>query len=146
MIVSFQKKGGGQRLVLDLSTINQFIEIEHFKMENLATLKSLLNMRDYMINLDLTDTYLTVPMHPDFQKYISLFSVRGQIHRNVIQPECSPQAPHKNHEAGCCVTKESGCPFNNISGQHFDHSVNRNIKSPQKAAVDLLESLGFLIN
>ena len=87
-----------------------------------------------MINLDLTITYLTVPMHPDFQKYISSFSVRGQIHRNVIQPESSPQALHKNHEAGCSLTKESGGPFNNISGRHFDHSfVNRNIKSPQKA-------------
>ena len=39
----FQKKGGGQRQVLDLSALNQFIETEHFKMENLDTLKSLLN-------------------------------------------------------------------------------------------------------
>ena len=64
------KKGGGQRPVLDFSALNQFIETEHFKMENLVTLKSLLNKGDYMINLDLTDAYLTVPMHPDSRKFL----------------------------------------------------------------------------
>jgi hypothetical protein len=64
------KKGGGQRPVLDLSSLNQFIDTEHFKMENLATLKSLLNKGDYMINLDLTDAYLTVPIHPVSQKFL----------------------------------------------------------------------------
>ena len=39
-------------------------------MENLVTLKSLLNKGDYMINLDLTDAYLTVPMHPDSRKFL----------------------------------------------------------------------------
>ena len=39
-------------------------------MENLATLKSLLNKEDYMINLDLTDAYLTVPIHPDSQRFL----------------------------------------------------------------------------
>ena len=56
--------------MLDLSALNQFIDTEHFKMENLATLKSLLNKGHYVINLDLTDAYLTVPMHPDSQKFL----------------------------------------------------------------------------
>ena len=56
--------------MLDLSALNQFTETEHFKMENLATLKSLLNKGDYVINLDLTDAYLTVPMHPDSRKFL----------------------------------------------------------------------------
>ncbi|CAB3986747.1 Hypothetical predicted protein [Paramuricea clavata] len=34
------KKGGGQRPVLDLSPLNKFIQTEHFKMENLMTIKS----------------------------------------------------------------------------------------------------------
>ena len=68
---------------------------------------------------------------------ISSFSVRGQnlpVYSNAIRPESGPQALHKNHEAGCSLTTESGGPFKNISGRHFDHSfVNRNIKSPQNA-------------
>ena len=59
-----------QRPVLDLSALNQFIETEHFKMENLTPLKSLLNKGDNMIRLDLTDAYLTVPRHPYSQKFL----------------------------------------------------------------------------
>jgi hypothetical protein len=55
------QKGGGQRPVLDLSSLNQFIDTEHFNMENLATLKSLLNKGGYMINF---------PIHPVSQKFL----------------------------------------------------------------------------
>ena len=61
-------------------------------------------------------------------------STRGSQAQGTRLPESGPQALHKNHEAGCRLTTESGGPFNNISGRHFDHSfVNRNIKSPQNA-------------
>ena len=53
-----EKKNGGYRPVLDLSPLNTFIETSHFKMENLATVKSLINPGDYMININLTDAYL----------------------------------------------------------------------------------------
>ena len=50
-------------------------------MENLATLKSLPNKDDYMINLDLTDAYPTVPINPD-----SVFSVREQTFQFTAMP------------------------------------------------------------
>ena len=39
-------------------------------MENLTTLKSLINPGDYMINIDLTDAYLSVPIHQESQKLL----------------------------------------------------------------------------
>ena len=39
-------------------------------MENLATLKSLINPGDYMINFDLTNAYLSVPIHQESQKFL----------------------------------------------------------------------------
>ena len=65
-----EKKNGGYRPVLDLSPLNTFIETTHFKMENLATLKSLINPGDYMINIDLTDAYLSVPIHQESRKFL----------------------------------------------------------------------------
>ena len=64
-----EKKNGGYRPVLDLSPLNTFIETTHFKMENLSTLKSLINPGDYMINIDLTDAYLSVPIHQESKKF-----------------------------------------------------------------------------
>ena len=79
------KKGGDQRPVLDLSPLNKFIPTEHFKMENLMTIKALINKRDYMINIDLTDAYLTVPMHLDSQKFLR-FLWQGQSYQFVTMP------------------------------------------------------------
>ena len=67
-----EKKNGGYRPVLDLSPLNTFIETTHFKMEILATLKSLINPGDYMINVDLTDASLSVPIHQESQKFLRL--------------------------------------------------------------------------
>jgi hypothetical protein len=79
------KKGGGQRPVIGLRPLNKFIQKEHFKMENLMTIKSLINQEDYMINIDLTDAYLTVPIHKTTQKFIS-FLWQGTSYQFVIMP------------------------------------------------------------
>ncbi len=132
------KKGGGQRPVLDLSALKTSLS-KHFKMENLATLKSLLNKGDYMINLDLTDAYLTVPMHPVPE--ISSFSVGVQnfsIYRNAIWAKFGPEALHENHEASCGLAAEPKGSVNYLSGRYFDYSVvSRNIEQPQKAGCRL---------
>ena len=78
------KKGGDQPPVLDLSPLNKFIPTEHFKMKNIMTIKALI--RDYMINIDLTDAYLTVPiMHLDSQKFLR-FLWQGQSYQFVTMP------------------------------------------------------------
>ena len=70
---------------LDLSSLNKFIPTEHFKMENLMTIKALINKGDYMINIDLTDAYLTLPMHLDSQKFLR-FLWQGQSYQFVTMP------------------------------------------------------------
>ena len=58
------------RPVIDLSTLNQYIEPQHFQMEHLCSIKTLLQQGYYMTKLDLKDAYLSVPIHPDSQKYL----------------------------------------------------------------------------
>ncbi len=64
------KNDGDMRPVIDLSTLNQYIEPQHFQMEHLCSIKTLLQQGYYMTKLDLKDTYLSVPIHPDSQKYL----------------------------------------------------------------------------
>ena len=143
------KKGGGQRPVLDLSALNQFIETEHFKMENLVTLKSLLNKGDYMINLDLTDAYLTVPMHPDSRKFLR-FLLGDKTYEFTAMPFGLNVAPR-------LFTKIMKPVVASLRSQGFRliiylddiliiASSIETLNRHKTLAISLLESLGFLIN
>ena len=143
------KKGGGQRPVLDLSPLNKFIPTEHFKMENLMTIKAIINKGDYMINIDLTDAYLTVPMHPDSQKFLR-FLWQGQSYQFVTMPfglNVAPRAFTKLMKPVIAWLRGQGvrmiiflddilllAPTVETMNQHT------------RMTISLLESLGFLIN
>ena len=110
-------------------------------MENLATLKSLLNKEDYMINLDLTDAYLTVPIHPDSQRFLR-FLFGDKTYEFTAMPfglNVAPmQAVYENHEAGCSLTEESRGSSDHLSRRHFNYSFfNRDVESPQNTSHQL---------
>ena len=64
------KKGGGQRPVINLKNLNQFLRYEHFKMEGVHMLRDLLKKGDFMVKLDLKDAYFTVPIWVKHQKFL----------------------------------------------------------------------------
>ena len=66
-----EKKGGGQRPVINLKALNQFVRVEHFKMESLHLLPDLLQSGDWMVKMDLKDAYLQVPITPNHQPLLS---------------------------------------------------------------------------
>ena len=74
------------RPVFDLSLLNNFIESKHFQMENLSSIKTLLNLGDWMTNVDLWDAYLTVAIDPHFQKFRTLAQLLGVLesHQAVV--------------------------------------------------------------
>ena len=57
------------RPVIDLSSLNKFIVNEHFQMENLSCLKTLLLPGDFMANIDLKDAYLSLFVHETSRKF-----------------------------------------------------------------------------
>ena len=56
------KKSGGQRPVINLKALNQFIHPEHFKMEGIHTLRDLMRLGDWLGKIDLKDVYLVIPI------------------------------------------------------------------------------------
>ena len=143
------KKGGGQRPVLDLSALNQFIETEHFKMENLVTLKSLLNKGDYMINLDLTDAYLTVPMHPDSRKFLR-FLLGDKTYEFTAMPfglNVAPRLFTKIMKPVVASLRSQGVRLIiYLDDILIIASSIETLNRHKTLAISLLESLGFLIN
>ena len=62
------KKDGGNRPVVNLKPLNQYITYKHFKMEGIHMLRDLLKLGDWLVKIDLKDAYLTVPIWINHQK------------------------------------------------------------------------------
>ncbi len=56
------KKNGKLRPVLDLSSLNEHIVVEHFRMETTRYIRQNIQVYDWAVSIDLQDAYLHVPM------------------------------------------------------------------------------------
>ena len=64
------KTDSGYRLILNLKNFNSWILKLKFKMETLDHILSAMCENCYMTILDLSDAYLTLPVSPQFWKYL----------------------------------------------------------------------------
>ena len=64
------QKGGDWRPIINLKILNQYVAKQHFKMEDIRTLKDIIRRRDYMVKLDLKDAYFSVPVVDNDRKYL----------------------------------------------------------------------------
>ena len=70
-VFTVPKKNGETRMILDLSRLNKFIPDIHFKMENHEDLRKVLTPGAWFTSIDLKDAYLHIPVHPEFQPFLS---------------------------------------------------------------------------
>ena len=63
------KEGGGNRPVINLKHLNNFIPYQLFKMKGLNLLQNMLQKGD-MCKLDLKDAYFCVPLKKESRKYV----------------------------------------------------------------------------
>ena len=87
-----EKKGGGYCPVVNLKELNRFVKAEHFKMEGLHLLPSLMLQGDWMAKLDLKDAYLQVPIHPDHYQFLQ-FQWEGKTYQFKCLPFGLSAAP-----------------------------------------------------
>ena len=86
------KKDGGWRPIINLKRLNSYLEIPHFKMESIRSLRDVVLPGDYMVKLDLQDAYLTVPMHRSVCKYLR-FCWKGEVYEFQSLPFGLAPAP-----------------------------------------------------
>ena len=76
----FQKASGSWRPVINLSSLNGFVQLTPFKMESNQSVLQSIRSFDLMISIDLKDAYLQVPIHPSSRKFLR-FVVDSRVYQ-----------------------------------------------------------------
>ncbi|CAB4019724.1 Hypothetical predicted protein [Paramuricea clavata] len=93
-IFTTAKKDGSARMILNLKSLNKFIEYKHFKMESSSTIVNMVKPNCFMASVDLKDAYYSVPIHPQHQKYLK-FNWKGQLYKFTCFPNGLAFCPRK---------------------------------------------------
>lgn len=68
------------RPIVNLKFLNQFVEKHHFKMEDIRSLKDILQKGDKVAKLDIKDAYFSVPTAENYRKFLQ-FYWRNELHQ-----------------------------------------------------------------
>ena len=74
------KTSGSWRPVIDLSTLNLFVDVAHFRMETIQSVLLSVRQGDWMASIDLKEAYLQVPVHPDSRRFLR-FVAQGNVYQ-----------------------------------------------------------------
>ena len=75
-----EKATGGWRLVIDLSHLNDFVQLTSFKMETVASVLLYVREGDFLASLDLKDAYFQIPIHGSSRKLLR-FMLEGTVYQ-----------------------------------------------------------------
>ncbi|KAH9640446.1 hypothetical protein HF086_018112 [Spodoptera exigua] len=73
------------RFILNLKSLNQFINTSHFKLEDLRTVLKLISRNSYLCTIDLKDAYYLIKIDKDYRKYLR-FQFEESIYEFNILP------------------------------------------------------------
>ena len=74
------KTSGSWRPVINLSTLNLFVDLAHFRMETIQSVLLSVRQGDWMASIDLKEAYLQVPVHPDSRRFLR-FVAQGNVYQ-----------------------------------------------------------------
>jgi len=143
------KKDGGRRPVINLKRLNGFVKTEHFKMEGIHMLKSVLKKGDWMAKIDLKDAYFVVPITNEDRRFLRFRWKRGTYQFTCLPfgLSCAPWVFTKITKAMTSCLRHLGLRMiiyiDDILLLAEDETTLRNHTT---ALIYLLENLGFIIN
>lgn len=79
------KRDGSHRLILNLKSLNRFIQTQHFRLEDHNSVRKLLTPTAFLGSIDLKDAYYVIPVKKSFCKYL-----RFQFNNKIFEYTCLP--------------------------------------------------------
>ena len=143
------KATGGWRPVIDLSSLNLFIDCPSFKMETILSVLRALQQADWMTSIDLKDAYFHVPMHDSSKKFLR-FGFQGRVWQFRALPFGLSTAPR--------IFTEMIRPlaaFLHKRGYHFHHYLDdwlmrhqeyQAVQIQTEQVIKLASELGWIVN
>ena len=64
------KKDGTYRMILNLRSLNEFVDYQHFKMDNILTALKLMRPKCFMESVDLKDAYYSVSIASEDRTFL----------------------------------------------------------------------------
>jgi len=86
------KRGGGLRPVIDLSHLNGFLHVDHFRMETSTSIMAVMRPHEWTTSIDLQDAYFHIPIAPRSRKYLR-FVILGRVYQFRALPFGIASAP-----------------------------------------------------
>ena len=74
------KSSGSWRPIIDLSTLNLYVDVSHFRMETIQSVLLSVRQGNWMASIDLKEAYLQVPVHPDSRHFLR-FGAQGNVYQ-----------------------------------------------------------------
>ena len=143
------KKDGGQRPVINLKALNNFVQTQHFKMEGIHTLKELINQDDWLTKVDLKDVYFAIPIHRSHHQYLR-FIFQGKCYQFQCLPFGLSSAPWvftKTLKPALALLREMGVRLIAYIDDILVLAESKELaKNHVEGVVYLLQCLGFQIN
>ena len=143
------KKNGTFRPVFNLKPLNRFIRYEHFKMEGMQMLSSMLQNGDWMCTLDLKYAYFCVAVGQNHQKYLR-FLWNNQMYQYKSIPFGLGSAPRtftKLLKLVVVLLRRLGIRLIiYLDDLIFFNQSRVSLEKDRDSAIWLLQQLGFVIN
>ena len=86
------KKNNEYRMILNLKSLNEFVEYHHFKMDTFELALNLVKPNSFMASVDLRHAYYSVPIDEQYQKFLR-FIWRDTIYQYTCLPNGLASAP-----------------------------------------------------
>ena len=81
------------RLILNMKSLNKkYVRFTHHKMHSLQTCIDLMEEQCFMASIDLRQAFHTIPMHPDYTKYLK-FMIKDRVYKYLVMPMGFRDAP-----------------------------------------------------
>ena len=143
------KPNGKFRPVINLKQLNEFVVYEHFKQETFPFVLELVQKNDFFTNLDLRSAYFSIPIHPDYQKFLK-FTWKGMLYKFIslcFGLSSSPRVFTKVLKPVFALFRSLGirCSY------YIDDSINMHrekqvCEANARFMYNKLDSLGYVIN
>lgn len=144
-----KKPNGDMRFILNLKSLNEYIENDHFKMEDIRTVTRLMGKNYFMTTIDLKDAYFSISIEKSSRKFLRFYFDEKYFEFNCLPfgLSCAPYIFTKILKPVAQYLRERGILVVIYLDDLIIMAKTANLcKKHTNTAKLILENLGFILN